>query len=143
MSSLSSDRKNSVLQFKGANIRYVNLHDNYKNNNNNNNNRTLDTLVGGEHSHRCTIPAPHIKTLASIWRFTSINNAFLIWCYRNASFECQKMIQPLCILFIQCGCFLFLFSSFFTNRPFVLLFTSVMANQPWRYSISVHMYGDS
>ena len=54
-----------MLKFKGANIRYVNLHDNYKNNNNNNNNRTLDTLVGGEHSHRCAIPAPHLKTLAA------------------------------------------------------------------------------
>ena len=28
---------------------------------------------------------------------------------------------------------------FFTNRPFALLFTSMMANQPWRYSISVHV----
>ena len=29
---------------------------------------------------------PQRKTLASIWRFTSINHAFLIWCSRNASF---------------------------------------------------------
>ena len=30
LSSLSSDRKNSVLEFKGANIQYVNLHEQFR-----------------------------------------------------------------------------------------------------------------
>ena len=30
LSSLSSDRKNSVLKFKGANIQYVNLHEQFR-----------------------------------------------------------------------------------------------------------------
>ena len=30
LSSLSSDRKTSVLKFKGANIRYVNLHEQFR-----------------------------------------------------------------------------------------------------------------
>ena len=52
----------------------------------------------------------------------------------------SKVMQPMCSLFVPHGCLLFFkFSSFFTNRLFVLVFPSIMANQPWRYSISVHV----
>ena len=78
---------------------------------------------------------PRIKTLAGVWQFTSINDAFLIWCYRNANFvfknDSTATVQPVrstWLLVILLG-YLSIFS------PTIHL--SLMANQPWRYSISV------
>ena len=56
-------------------LSYKNADNNNNYHNNNNNNWTRDTLVGGERSHHCPIPAsaPRIETLASICRAVASN----------------------------------------------------------------------
>ena len=48
------------------------------------------------------------KTLASIWHFSSVNHAFLIWCYacRDAPLV-FNIWRPLCSLFVEHGYLLF------------------------------------
>ena len=65
---------------------------------------------------------------------------YIKWCYRDASFVFENdaaTVYPV-RSFNMVACYSCLLLCF-TNRPFVLLVASMMGNQPWRYSISVHV----
>ena len=96
--------------------------------------------MGGERSHHCPIPAPRIETLASIWRFTSINHAFLIWCYRNASFVFENDAATVYPVLSSWLLVIPVYMYFFFHQPSICpAFHIHDGCQPWRYRISVHV----